>query len=323
MRVFLAGASGAIGRRLLPRLIERGHDVTAMTRSRKKVDELRALGSEPVVVDGLDAAAVGEAVARAEPAAIIHQMTALSGEPDMRHFDRWFAPTNELRTRGTENLLAAAEATGVARFIAQSYTGWTNPRTGDWVKSEDEPFEPEPARAQTQTLAAIRFLEEAVLAAPLDGIVLRYGNFYGPDASEAMVEVVRRRKFPIVGRGTGVWSWIHLDDAAAATVAALERGKRGIYNIVDDDPAPESQWLPWLAEAVGAKPPIRVPRWLARIVAGEVVAQWMTEGRGSSNAKAKTLLDWQPAWASWREGFRHALMDGAAGMGTAEREAGA
>lgn len=307
MRVFLAGASGAIGRRLVPQLIERGHQVTATTRSRGKVDELRALGAEPAVVDGLDAVGIGEAVARAEPDAIIHQMTALGGKPDMRHFDRWFAATNELRTRGTENLFAAADATGVRRFIAQSYTGWTNARTGGPVKTEDDPIESEPAKAQTETLAAIQFLEETVLAASLEGIVLRYGNFYGPGASEALVELVRKRQFPIVGSGAGVWSWIHLDDAASATVAALERGKPGVYNIVDDDPAPESEWLPALAQAVGAKPPLRIPTWLGRLAAGDVVAQWMTEGRGSSNAKAKVVLDWQPAWSSWRQGFRCAL----------------
>ncbi len=189
---------------------------------------------------------------------------------------------------------------------------WTqppNPRTGGPVKSEDDPLEPEPAKAQRETLAAIRFLEDAVLAAPLEGIVLRYGNFYGPGASEPLVELVRKRQFPIVGGGTGVWSWIHLDDAAAATVAALERGKRGVYNIVDDDPAPESEWLPWMAAAVGAKPPFRVPVWLGRLAAGEAVARWLTEGRGSSNAKARAQLDWQPAWKSWRQGFRHALTD--------------
>jgi nucleoside-diphosphate-sugar epimerase len=238
-------------------------------------------------------------------------MTALSGKPDVRHFDRWFAVTNELRTKGTEHLLAAARAGGVERFIAQSYTGWTNPRSGGPVKSEMDPLDPKPAKAQSRTLAAIRLLEEAVLAARLEGIVLRYGNFYGPGASEALVGMVRKRQFPIIGGGTGVWSWIHLDDAAAATVAALERGERGIYNIVDDDPAPESEWLPHVAEVVGAKPPFRVPAWLGRLAAGAVVVQWMTEGRGASNAKAKTLLDWQPAWSSWRDGFRQALTEGA------------
>ncbi len=254
MRVFLAGASGAIGRRLVPQLVDRGHDVTATTTTPDRLELLQELGADPVVVDGLDAAAVGEAVARAEPHAVIHQMTALAGDPDLRRFDRWFARTNELRTTGTENLLAAARASGARRFIAQSFTGWPNIREGGPVKSEDDPLDPDPPAAQTESLAAIRFLEQAVLDAPLEGVVLRYGGLYGPGASEGLVELVRARKLPIVGAGSGVWSWIHVDDAAAATVAALERG-RGIYNIVDDEPAPVSDWLPYLAAQVGAKPP--------------------------------------------------------------------
>jgi nucleoside-diphosphate-sugar epimerase len=307
MRVLVAGASGAIGRRLVPQLVARGHQVTATTRSAGKADQLRALGATPVVVDGLAAAAVGEAVAQAKPEAIIHQMTGLAGTADLRRFDRWFATTNELRTKGTQNLLAAAKAAGVERFIAQSYTGWSNIRTGGPVKTEADPLDPHPAKAQRQTLAAVRFLEGAVSEAPLEGIVLRYGNFYGPGASEATVELVRKRRLPIIGAGGGVWSWIHLDDAASATLAALERGERGIYNIVDDEPAAVAEWLPYLAEVVGAKPPMRVPTWLGRLAAGEVAVQWMTDGRGASNEKAKRLLNWQPAWATWREGFRHGL----------------
>ena len=307
MRVFVAGAAGAIGTRLVPQLVARGHHVTATTRSADKLAQLRTLGAEAVVVDGLDGAAVGEAVARAEPDAIIHQMTALSGKPDMRHFDRWFARTNELRTKGTDHLLAAANAARVKRFVAQSYTGWNNARTGAPVKSEDDPLDQEPAKDQTETLAAIRFLEEAVLAAPLEGIVLRYGNFYGPGTSDSLVELVRKRQLPVVGGGTGVWSWVHVDDAAAATVAALERGRRGIYNVVDDEPAPVAEWLPYLAAAVGAKTPLRVPAWLGRLAAGEVPVQWMTSGRGASNAKAERELDWEPTWRSWRQGFRSAL----------------
>lgn len=308
MRVFIAGAAGAIGRRLVPQLVERGHDVTATTRSAKKIDELRALGARPVVVDGLDAGAVGEAVARAEPDAIIHQMTALSGKADLRHFDKWFAVTNQLRTKGTEHLLNAARAAGVKRFIAQSYTGWNNIREGGPVKTEDDPFDPHPLKAQSETLAAIRFVERAVLEAAPEGIVLRYGNFYGPGVSEDLFELVRKRRLPIIGDGSGVWSWIHLDDAASATAAALERGgPRGVYNVVDDEPARVSEWLPYLAQIVGAKPPRRVPVWLARLIAGAVPVQWMTEGRGSSNAKARRDLDWRPAWSTWREGFRHAM----------------
>jgi nucleoside-diphosphate-sugar epimerase len=309
MRVFVAGGAGALGRRLVPQLVARGHEVTATTRSAGKTGELRALGARPVVVDGLDAVAVGRAVAEAQPDAIVHQMTAIGGAPDLRHFDRWFATTNELRTAGTRHLLAAAQASGVEKVVVQSYTGWTNSRTGGPVKTEEDPFDPEPAKAQREAMAAIQFLEKAVVEAPLTGIVLRYGNFYGPGASESMVELLRARKMPIIGRGTGVWSFIHLDDAAAATVAAVERGETGVYNVTDDDPAPVAEWLPHMADAVGAKPPMRLPVWLARAAAGEVIVRWMTEGRGASNEKAKRELGWQPTWTSWRDGFRHGLTD--------------
>jgi nucleoside-diphosphate-sugar epimerase len=225
----------------------------------------------------------------------------------MRHFDRWFARTNELRTKGTEHLLAAARAAGVTRFVAQSYTGWNNARSGALVKTEDDPLDPEPAKAQTETMAAIRFLEETVLAAPLEGIVLRYGNLYGPGASDSLVELLRKRQLPVVGGGAGVWSWVHVDDAAAATVVALERGRRGIYNVVDDEPAPAAEWVPYLAESVGAKPPLRVPAWIGRLATGEVAVQWFTSGRGASNAKVKRELGWEPRWRSWRDGFRAAL----------------
>ncbi|WP_037062787.1 NAD-dependent epimerase/dehydratase family protein [Pseudonocardia acaciae] len=309
MHVFVAGATGAVGRRLVPRLLARGHRVTATTRSAAKAGELRALGADAVVLDGLDAAAVGQAVAGARPDAIVHQMTALAGQPNLRRFDDWFATTNELRTQGTQHLLAAAQATGVERFVAQSYTGWTNARTGGPVKTEDDPLDAEPAAAQRKTMAAVRFLERTVRDAPLDGIVLRYGNFYGPGASESQVELVRARKLPIIGSGAGVWSWIHLDDAAEATIAALERGTAGVYQIVDDEPAPVAQWLPYLAEVLGAKPPMRVPVWLGRLAAGEVAVRWMTESRGASNEKAKNALDWRPGFASWRDGFRNGLVD--------------
>jgi nucleoside-diphosphate-sugar epimerase len=309
MRIFLAGATGAIGRRLVPALLARGHHVTATTSSADKVERLRALKAEPVVVDGLDGAAVGEAVARAEPDAIVHQMTALAGEADLKHFDRMFATTNQLRTKGTDHLIAAATASGVGRVVVQSYTSWPNIREGGPIKTEDDPLDPRPPAEQTQSLAAIRHLEDAVLAAPLEGIALRYGSFYGPGASEPLVAILRQRKFPMVGAGTGLWSWLHIDDAAAATVAAVERGPRGIYNVVDDEPAPVSEWLPYLAEQVGAKPPRHVPVWLGRLVAGEVGVSMMTQIRGSSNAKAKRELDWQPSWSSWREGFRYGLTE--------------
>jgi 2-alkyl-3-oxoalkanoate reductase len=311
MRVFLAGATGAIGRRLVPQLVAAGHEVTATTTTAKKVDLLRALGASPLVVDGLDAAAVGEAVAGARPDAIVHQMTALGGAPDLRRFDRAFAKTNELRTKGTENLLDAARAAGVERFVAQSYAGWPSAGTGAGLVTEGEPLDPDPMPGQRETHAAIRFLEEAVTQAPLDGVVLRYGSFYGPGASDEMVEIVRRRRMPVVGDGGGVWSWIHVDDAASATVAALEHGASGVYNVVDDEPAPVREWLPAFAAAVGAKPPRRVPVWLGRLAAGEVLVRMMTEIRGASNAKARAELDWVPRWRSWREGFRHGLTDAA------------
>ena len=320
MRIFVAGATGAIGRRLVPRLVAHGHQVTATTRSPENLQNLRGLGAEPAIVDGLDGAAVGQAVARAEPDVIVHQMTSLAGRADMRHFDRWFAGTNALRTRGTQHLLAAARASGVRRFVAQSYTGWTNAREGGPVKTEDDPFDERPARAQTETLAAIRFLESAVLDAPVDGLVLRYGNFYGPGASGSLLELVRGRKLPIIGDGGGVWSWCHLDDAAAATVAALEGGLRGIYNVTDDEPAPVAEWLPYLAKLTGARPPLHVPVWAARLAAGEVATRWMTEGRGASSAKLRAALAWRPTWTTWRDGFR-ALIGSASEIGWSRRAA--
>jgi nucleoside-diphosphate-sugar epimerase len=309
MRVFLAGGSGAIGRRLVPQLIARNHQVVATTRSPQKLDELRMAGAEGIVMNGLDADGVREAVARAKPDAIVHQMTALSGEPDLRHFDDWFATTNDLRTTGTDNLLAAAKDAGVKRFVAQSYTGWPNAREGGPVKTEDDPLDPEPAKEQTRSLAAIRYLETTVLNAPVVGIVLRYGILYGPGASEGLVEIIRKRRMPVVGGGGAVWSWIHVDDAASATVAALERGKRGVYNIVDDDPATVAECLPYLADAVDAKAPMRLPAWLGRLAAGEAVVRMMTEARGASNVKARHELQWQPFYPSWREGFREGLTD--------------
>ena len=307
MRVFVAGANGAVGRRLVPMLLASGHQVTGTTTSQERADAVRAMGATPVVVDGLDTAGIGEAVARAEPDAIIHEMTALSGTPDFRHFDRWFALTNRLRTEGTENLLAAAMATGVKRFVAQSFTGWSNSREGSWIKTEDDPLDPNPVKEQTETLAAIKFLERAVLEAPLEGIVVRYGGLYGPGSSETLGTILRKRMFPIIGNGAGMVSSTHVDDAASGTIAALERGHRGIYNIVDDDPAPSREFIPAIAEALGAPKPLRIPAWLGRLLAGDVAVTMMTEGRGSSNAKAKRELGWQPIWPSWGEGFRHGL----------------
>jgi len=304
MHVYVAGGAGAIGRRLIPQLVERGHRVTATTRDPRKTSVLEALGAEATVVDGLDSCAVGESVAHAEPDAVVHQMSALSGKLDPKHFDRSFALTNRLRTDGLDHLVAAAQATGVAHVLAQSYTGWPNIRSGGWVKDEEDPLDPEPPKAQRETLAGIRYLEETVQK--VDGTVLRYGGFYG-DASDSLIPLVRKRRFPVVGGGTGYTSWVHLDDAASATVLALEQGARGVFNIVDDEPAPASEWLPYLAACLGAKPPLRLPVWTARLLAGEVAVSMLTRTRGSSNARAKAVLGWELRWPSWRQGFRDGL----------------
>ena len=304
MHVYIAGGTGAIGTRLIPQLVGRGHRVTATTRDPAKRAGLERLGAHPLVVDGLDSAAVGEAVATAEPDVVVHQMSALSGKPDPKHFDRYFAMTNTLRTEGLDHLVAAAQATGVPHIVAQSYTGWPNIRSGGWVKDEEDPLDPDPPKEQRQSLAAIRYLEETVQK--VDGTVLRYGGFYG-DASDGMIPLLRKRQFPIVGGGTGYMSWVHLDDAASATVLALEQGARGVFNIVDDEPAPASEWLPYLAECLGAKPPLRLPVWLARLAAGDVAVSMLTRTRGSSNARAKRVLGWDLRWPSWRQGFRDGL----------------
>ncbi|MEU8750074.1 NAD(P)-dependent oxidoreductase [Streptomyces chartreusis] len=308
MRVFVAGGTGVIGRRLVPRLVERGHQVTATTTSAAKLGLVERMGAQGVVMDGLDAMSVGEAVAAARPDVIVHQMTAISaphsGKPDIRHFDRWFATTNRLRTEGTDHLLAAAEATGVPHVVAQSAAIWNGVREGGWVKTEDDPLPVETGKLR-ELGEAVRHIQEVVLKA--DGTVLRYGGFYGPGATDDQVELVRKRQFPLVGGGTGYCSWVHLDDAASATLLAVEQRARGVFNIVDDEPAPASEWLPYLAECAGAKPPLRVPKWLARLLAGDVVVTMMTEGRGFSNAKARRELGWEPRYPSWREGFREEL----------------
>lgn len=321
MHVFVAGAAGAIGRRLVPQLVQRGHTVTASTRDRSKFEQLRKLGAEPVVLDGLDQLAVRRALTEVKPDVIVHQMTALAGKTNLRRFDKYFAITNKLRIAGTEHLLEAAEVAGVGKFVAQSYTGWCNARTGPWIKAESDPLDPDPAEQQRESMTAIKFLDHTVPAAPMEGIVLRYGNFYGPGASEEMVKLIRKRQLPVIGDGAGVWSWIHLDDAAAATVAAVECGERGIYNITDDDPAPVSEWLPFLAKALGAKPPLRVPVWVGRVAGGEVTVRWMSQGRGSSNAKAKRELGWRPTWSTWRDGFRRGLTDPVGPVSSAPRSA--
>ena len=307
MKVFVAGATGVMGRQLVPRLVAAGHEVVGTTRSESKRAALSELGATPVVVDGLDADEIAVAVGEARPEVIIHQLTAI-GSLDMRHFDRDFAQTNRLRTEGTDHLLSAGQAVGVRRFIAQSYTSWPYARTGGPVKSEEDPLDPTPAREMRESIAAIRHLETAVTGADwTEGIVLRYGAFYGPGTSLSaggeQLEMVRKRKYPVVGNGAGMWSFVHIADAADATVAAVERGRRGIYNVVDDDPAPVAEWLPALANAIGAPKPWRVPRFVGRVVAGETAVVMMTEMRGASNAKAKRELDWTPGHPSWREGF--------------------
>jgi len=306
MRVFVAGGTGVIGRRLVPQLVARGHQVTATTTSPAKLGSLEQLGADAVVMDGLDAMSVGEAVAAARPDVVVHQMTAIAGKPDMKHMDRWFATTNRLRTEGTDHLLAAAEATGVPHFVAQSYAGWNGIREGGWVKTEEDPLDLQVGTAAHPGMEAIRHVEDVVVEA--GGAVLRYGALYGPRATDDQVELVRKRQFPLVGGGTGYCSWVHLDDAASATVLAVEQKASGVFNIVDDEPAPAGAWLPYLASCAGAKPPMRAPKWLARLLAGDVAVAMMTEGRGFSNAKAKRELGWELAYPSWRQGFKEGLV---------------
>jgi nucleoside-diphosphate-sugar epimerase len=301
--VFVAGGTGVIGRRLVPQLVAGGHQVTATTTGAGNLGLLAQLGAEGIVMDGLDAASVGEAVAAARPDAIVHQMTALSvahnGKPNLRRADRFFATTNRLRSEGADHLLAAAEATGVPHFVAQGHASMNGIRKGGWVKTEEDPLE------VIEGTKAISHLEDVVVKA--GGAVLRYGGFYGPGANDDQIKLVLKRLFPLVGDGTGYVSWVHVDDAASATVLAVEQQAKGVFNIVDDEPAPVSEWLPYLAECAGAKPPRRVPRWLARLLAGEMVVGMMTEGRGFSNAKAKRELGWELRYPSWRQGFKEEL----------------
>ena len=303
MRVFVTGATGALGQHLVPALVAAGHEVTATTRTPGKAGQLRAAGAEPAVMDGLDREAVIAAVQAASPEVIVHEMTALADMRSLRNLDKVFAATNELRTRGTDNLLAAAAQAGTRRVIAQSNTNMTA-RSGAPVQTESDPLDSWPIPSAAGTVAAAKHVEEAVPRAVPEGIVLRYGNFYGPGASDFLVEMVRKRQFPVIGGGAGIWSFIEIADAAAATVAAVGRGAPGVYNIVDSDPAPVAEWLPYLAEVAGAKPPLRLPVWLGRLLAGNFVVAQMTEARGSSNEKAQKELDWEPQFASWREGFR-------------------
>ncbi|MFG2196870.1 NAD-dependent epimerase/dehydratase family protein [Streptomyces sp. NPDC048639] len=308
MRVLVTGATGAIGAQLVPQLIDAGHTVVGTTTSEAKTARLREAGAEPLVLDVLDATAVREAVARVRPEVIIHEATALAGNLDIRKLDQSFALTNRLRTEGTDNILAAATAAGVRRVIAQSFAAVVYARTGGPVKTEEDPLDTTPVPGSEQTMAAIRHLEDTVTSTPgVEGVVLRYGGFYGPGTSLGsggeQVEMVRKRQFPVIGDGGGVWSLIHVADAARATVAAVDHGAPGIYNIVDDEPARTSEWLPVLARTVGAKQPMRVPRWVGTLLAGKFATALSTEARGASNAKAKLELDWKPQHASWRDGF--------------------
>jgi nucleoside-diphosphate-sugar epimerase len=307
MKVFVAGGAGAIGRKLVPQLVGADHHVVATTRSPKGAEEIRSMGAEPAIVDGLDEQGMVDAVTRAQPEVVVHEMSALAGKPDLRHFDRWFATTNQLRTKGTDYLVRAAREAGARRLIVQSYSGWPNIRKGDAVKTEEDPLDPDPPKWQRESLDAIRYIEKVVpVAEGLEGVVLRYGGLYAAGTgglSDEILELIRKRRFPVVGDGAGVWSFVYTGDAASATVAALDRGTPGIYNVVDDDPAPASVWLPYLAEVIRAKPPRRVPVWLGQILAGEVPVSMMTRIRGSSNAKARRELGWTPRYPSWREGF--------------------
>jgi nucleoside-diphosphate-sugar epimerase len=312
MKIFVAGATGFVGSRLIPLLVDRGHQVVGTTRTAAKADRLTRVGAEPMIVDGLDRDGLTAAVAKAEPDVVVHQMTALAVHFDLRRVDRFFAMTNRLRTEGTDILLAAARSAGVRKVVAQSFAGWPYARVGGPVKTEEDPLDPTPPPRLRSTLDAIRHVESAVLnAGDMDGVVLRYGGFYGPQSSISpdgeIVTMVRKRRFPIVGDGAGVWSFVHLDDVATATAAAIERGTPGIYNIVDDEPARVADWLPVLAAATGAKPPRRLPVWLGRLAVGPQGVAMMTSIRGASNAKAKRELGWQLIHPTWREGFRRVL----------------
>ena len=312
MRVFVAGGTGALGRRLVPQLVAGGHQVTATTTSAGKLGLLARLGAEGIVMDGLDPASVGEAVAAARPEAIVHEMTALSvahnGKPNFRHPERLTATTNRLRTEGTDHLLAAAEATGVSHVVAQSVATWTEVRNGGQVSeevSEEDPLPSEEVGPKMRGAAeALRHVEDVVVRA--GGAALRYGGFYGPGSTADLVGLVRSRRFPLVGGGTGYFNWVHLDDAASATVLALEQQAKGVFNIVDDEPAQVREWLPYLAESAGARRPMRLPKWLAQLLAGEMV-KIMTDGRAFSNAKAKRELGWELRYPSWRQGFKEEL----------------
>lgn len=312
MRIFVAGATGAVGRSLVPLLIGKGHSVVGLTRTPAKAALLRDLGAEPVVADALDQKAIHAAVTGSHPDVIVHQLTDLKGASDLRHFDRAFAGSNRLRTTGTDHLLAAAHDCGVKRMVAQSFCGWPYARAGSFVKTENDPLDDDPPQEHRGTLDAIRYLEHAVTTTPgITGVALRYGGFYGPDTGvfdRSMIEQIRKRRMPLIGGGTAWWSFLHIDDAAQATALAVERGE-GIYNIVDDDPAPVHEWLPELAAMLNAKPPFRVPAWIGRLAAGEHIVIMMTQSRAGSNVKAKRDFGWSPRYPSWRQGFAEIIQN--------------
>lgn len=311
MNVFIAGGTGAIGKRLIPLLINSGYKVTSMTRSPGKRELLQKLGADVVIADGLKREDVRKEVLETQPEVIIHQMTSLAGIKNLKNFDKKFELTNRLRREGTDYLIEAGEEAGTKLFIAQSYAGWNYEPTGSGLKSENDPFDPHPSAKMVKALEAIKYLEDKVLSSGIKGIILRYAGFYGPGTgislNSGVVELIKKRKFPIIGKGNGVWSFIHIDDAASATLAALKKGKEGVYNISDDEPAPVSAWLPGLAEILNAKPPFHLPVWLGKLIAGDTVVLLMTNIKGVSNSKAKAELDWQPLYKSWREGFRKGL----------------
>jgi nucleoside-diphosphate-sugar epimerase len=312
MKVFVAGSTGAVGRFLVPQLIEQGHEVVALTRDAEKAKQVEAMGAKASLANALDKDELTSAIRQSEPQVIIHELTALARVGNFRKFDEELALTNRFRTEVTDTLLEAARAVGASRFIAQSFCGWPFAREGGPVKTEDDPLDPRPPASFRRTLAAIRHLENAVQGAvDLPAVALRYGMFYGPGTAIArdgsMADLLRRRRFPIVGNGAGVWSFVHVEDAARATVAAVSHAESGLYNVVDDEPAAVSVWLPVLAEAVGARPPLRLPVWLGKLAIGDGGVSMMTKVRGGSNGKAKRDLGWRPRYASWRRGFVHGL----------------
>lgn len=312
MKILVAGATGGLGQSLVPKLVAAGHEVTGMIRSESSAAALRAQGAGVVLADGLDGAAVKAAVSATEPEVVVHQMTALKSGINFKKFDESFATTSRLRTEGTDHLIAASQATGVRRIVFQGYAGWNLHHGGSATKTEKDPLDPNPLPGSAKTMAALRYLESRVTEAEgLEGVVLRYAGFYGPTgdigAGGSVVELIRKRRLPLIGDGAGVWSFIHYDDAADVTVKAIEGTATGIYQIADDDPAPASVWLPEFAKILGAKPPRHLPAWLGRLAVGDLGVNAFTEIRGADNSLAKHTFDWQPGYASWRTGFREGL----------------